>query len=306
MDTIKHNKKYFQILKEILDSPLGKHYKSNPKYNNIDNIQIGADGNTWIIHKTKYGNTWKKYVPDIDFQDFFDNITDDSEYVKDVYYPDTQSITFNQETGTENKFGGHIPFFINDEEWPLDNDDEPMVFLCQFIDPRKNDNILHRVFNSLNLEDYHVNQIELNEENLKNQIIIKNPLYDKFINQQNKQEDNEEDNKLEYNIKKYILEPFIITKWDKSKELINIRKINLKFNLPEEHNSYLDIYDNHMYAPIACIKICGTSNYCQYQDDIDDDENIIIQLTEQNILNFTWGDCGIAHVYNNYIEFDCC
>lgn len=293
---IKLNKKYFEILNQILASPLGANYKTNPNNKNITNIQIGHDGQMWILHSNKFGKTWIRYKPEIDFEDFFSNITD--EYLKDVYYPNTKLIQFNEETGLENKFGGSKPFFIKGETWKFDSEGKPMIFLCQFKDPRKNDNILYRVFYSADGfgdDDYSVDKFELNEENLNNQIIITHPYFD---NSASDIDDN--------NFNKYIYKPYIIKNWNKSKELIYYTQINAKLNLPEENTSFMDLYEEHQFTPQACIKIGGTYNYCQYNDYAESDENILIQLTEQQILPFQWGDCGIAHVSENYIEFDCC
>jgi hypothetical protein len=295
MNNIKFNKKYFEIYNEILKSPLGNTYQTNPQFENIDKIQLGQDGGMWIIQDTRYGKTWMRYTPDIDFNEFFSNIDDNSEFVRDVYYPQTKKILFDEETGIENKFGGSKPFFLKNEKWKFDSDEEPMVFLGQFIDPRKNDNILYRIFYSQNLstDNYYLDKIELNEENLNNQIIIKSPYFKNIEN----------DN---YNNHLAILQPYIITNWTKTKELVNYKKINSKFNLPTENQSFSHIYDNHKYAPKYTIKIGGTYNYCQYNDeDEDENEDIIIQLTEQKFLDFQWGDSGVAHVYDNYIHFEC-
>ena len=152
-------------------------------------IMLGKDGANWIVSQTKTCKKWVKVKNETTKTSTktkkesldFDNMDEDC-YTY-TYLPDVDENELIDETGLEEKFGGSKPFFIEGEYWPLFNEDSKMYFLCQFKDPRKEDNILFRVFSSIEEdskddleeeleEDYatfKILPIELSEENLKKQ-----------------------------------------------------------------------------------------------------------------------------------------
>ena len=64
---------------------------------------------------------------------------------REAYIPRTEPLT--NETGRESKYGGSIPFFIQGDTWPTENNlhedrphdfnaGRPLAFIAQFVDPR--------------------------------------------------------------------------------------------------------------------------------------------------------------------------
>ena len=253
-------------------SPKGLGYSSSVEP--VGKTMKGKDGNTWIVIETKKSKKWNKTKSEnISREINFDKLPE--EFYTYAYIPKSTKIKFEEETGLEDKFGGKNPFFIKGETWPKDDEDIPMRFFCQFKDPRESNNYLYRVFLPIDndeflLENNHIDKIELNEENLKNQIIIKS--------------DDEENN----------FEPFKITGWKKIKELKSLDYILSKFNVVESEK-YHEEYNENNYSPKAEIKVGGTPVYCQYVKNIDG-KSQLLQMTECEELDHQWGDAGIGHI----------
>jgi uncharacterized protein YwqG len=226
----------------------------------------------------------------------FDNL-DESLYVP-FFIPVFKKIT-NEETGFETKTGG-IPFFIEGEEWPINRLGKRLTFIGQFNDPRTNNNTLYRIFHSVDNIDCNiysnVSKIDLSEQNMSKQIIIKN-----------------DDTTIEY-------PPYEIISWEQSKELSHIERIfdyyQNKYNIIFDENTKEILrtkYYDSQYSPAYGIKIGGTSVFCQYNDYYYDPLkfNNFIQISECTELPYTWGDSGIAHVYENnkdkslWLQYDC-
>ena len=243
----------------------------------------GKDKNLWFVDKDPEQNKiWSKYNLD------FDKLPDDC--YNDAYLPIVKKI--NDETGLENKFGGNIPFFIEGESWPLDEDGNPMTFCCQFRDPRKNDNRLYRVFLPFDAEyqdfnyDYHISLIEMTESILKKQIIIKKP------NNYGKDYD-----------------CFEIDKWRILKELKAISFIKKRLSILDDEDDYSNnelfenLYYDHSLVPTFETKVGGTPVYCQY---VKTEMQHIIQLVESEFIPYSIGDSGIIHINENCeVYYDC-
>jgi hypothetical protein len=215
----------------------------------VGKIMVGLDGANWIVKQTKTCKKWVKVKNETktkkDSLDF-DNMDEDC-YTY-TYLPDVDENELIDETGLEEKFGGSKPFFIEGERWPLFNDDSKMYFLCQFKDPRKEDNILFRVFSTIeedeDLEDeedlqeknyatFKIFPIELSEENLKKQIFLDPPLF-----------------KNEY-------KSYIIKRWNPLKELRHVSYIITKYSLKLEEK-YFNEYFTSKYLPSKETKLGGT------------------------------------------------
>lgn len=247
----------------------------------------GNDGNMWIVTETKTCKKWMKLKPEKNTEIDFDNLSKD--FYTNAYIPTSIQIKFEEETGLEDKFGGSKPFFIKGESWPVDDDYIPMRFFCQFKDPRKSDNYLYRVFlpidnkNDILLENTYIDKIDLNKENIKNQIIIEEELFEKF-------------------------EPFNITNWKVQKELKSYEYILSQFNIIDDNESndkYWDKYNNNIYSPTHGNKIGGTPIYTQFSENVEDNLKLL-QITESRELPYKWGDLGIAHISENLIlDWDC-
>jgi hypothetical protein len=213
----------------------------------LGKIMLGKDGANWIVKQTKTCKKWVKVKNETktkkDSLDF-DNMDEDC-YTY-TYLPDVDENELIDETGLEEKFGGSKPFFIEGESWPLFNDDSKMYFLCQFKDPRKEDNILFRVFSTIeededleedlqekNYATFKIFPIELSEENLKKQIFLDPPLF-----------------KNEY-------KSYIIKRWNPLKELRHVSYIINKYSLKLEEK-YFNEYFTSKYLPSKETKLGGT------------------------------------------------
>lgn len=261
-------------------TPLGLGYSASGE--KVGKVMEGNDDFLYIVSETKSGKRWKKINIDLD------NL--DAKYYRKVYYPKFEELT-DDETGLEQKFGGSVPFFIENEEWPM-YDDLNLIFICQFKDPFKDNNELFRVFmtddDSYELCNAKIMKIELNETNLSKQIKIKPPS-DVKINPCH-----------------------IIKTWCENQELVEIDQIldKMKFN-KEDNKLIYDLYVRSKYAPDSGIKIGGTSVFCQYGYPKDYYQNFF-QMSECNELPYIFGDAGIAHIFKRsesdeyYLEYDCC
>ncbi len=225
-------------------------------------IMSGKDGSNWIVTQTKTCKKWVKVKnettitepktkpkPKTESLDF-DNMEEDCYTYS--YIPDVDENELTDERGYEEKFGGSKPFFIEGESWPLLNEESNMYFLCQFKDPRKEDNILFRVFYSIeedeedSEEDLEENlreknyatfkffPIELSEENLKKQIVLESP-----------------DFKTPYN------KGYQIKSWNPLKELRHVSYIINKYSLKFEEK-YFNEYFTSKYLPSKETKLGGT------------------------------------------------
>jgi len=247
----------------------------------------GTDENMWIVTETKICKKWMKLKPEKNIKIAFDNLS--KKFYTNAYIPTSIQIKFEEETGLEDKFGGSKPFFIKGESWPIDDDYIPMRFFCQFKDPRKSDNYLYRVFlpidnkSDILVENTYIDKIDLNKENIKNQIIIEEELFEKF-------------------------EPFKITCWKVQKELKSYEYILSQFNIVDNNESndkYWDKYNNSIYSPSHSNKIGGTPIYTQWSENVEDNLKLL-QITESRELPYKWGDLGIAHISEDLkLDWDC-
>jgi hypothetical protein len=191
-----------------------------------------------------------------------------------AYFPICEKIT-EYETGLEEKFGGSYPYLTNDNFTDIA---DGFTFLCQFKDPRSEEDEMYQVFVSEDCMDHKIMKIKLNKKAIEKQY-----KFDIFSE----------------------LEPYKITGWDKVKELISFDKLKEKFKFSKDIESVLwDKYLEHELTPSERIKVGGTPISCQggNYDDMD-----LLQLSPDYFLNFEWGDAGIAHVSTSLIlEWDCC
>jgi hypothetical protein len=187
----------------------------------------------------------------------------------------------------------------------MDSDDIPMKFFCQLKDPRKSDNFLYRVFlpidneNNNLLEETFIDKIELNEDNLKNQIIIDKP---KFLDdEEDENDDNDNDTqKINNNFK-----PFKIIEWRITKELKSFHYITSELKIDEYSEEDWNKYHNSIYLPSSTIKVGGTPVYTQKLRDIEKNPTFL-QITESKELPYEWGDSGIAHISEDLkLDWDC-
>ena len=213
-----------------------------------------------------------------------------------VYCPITKKIE-EDEIGIEEKFGGDIPFFIEEESWPI-HEEVPMTFFCQL----KDDNILYRIFiaidNDYACENYYITKIELNQANLQKQIKIQKPEFN--------------NNKLnEFNeiIELTKFPAYEITGWNTKNELKDCDSIFEILNIDPKKSSYYynelreKFYDNNNYG----IKVGGTPSFTQYADKKMYEKYNFLQLTDTSILPYGWGDSGIAHITEDCeLYWDCC
>jgi hypothetical protein len=209
----------------------------------------------------------------------------DDNYYVDVYYPETIPIPESDETGVEEKFGGQKPFFVNGESWPLSqNDNLPMKFICQFIDPRNDIKIMTRIFipQDDDLEDAKIMKIEMNETNLANQLIISPPCED------------------------ITFKGFKVTEWIKDKELKSYEYIKNNLNITLD---FYPLYDKNQYFPTFETKIGGTHQFTQLSNYCDEDfENFfVMQITGCKYVEWSYGDSGIVHLLDDdTLIGDCC
>jgi len=271
-------------------SPLGIGYSS--KSEPINKIMIGKDGNNYIVTENK---EWLKIN---DLSDYISNLS--VNFYNYGYKPIVHKLT--DETGLEQKFGGKKPFFIKGEKWPSVGKYN-MTFFGQLYDPRNNKNELYRIFIMLDddgiQDDYWINKIELNDENLKNQVIIKKPKYEEDIKIESKES-------MEF-------PGFEITNWEKFSELKTLNEIRKAFFIP----NYKYQYDNTLYniiheayyksdkVPSSGVKVGGTPMSCQDNDNIQSYD--FLQISYAKFLPYGWGDAGIAHVSEDCnLMWDCC
>jgi hypothetical protein len=233
----------------------------------------------------------------------FDNLESqlDNDCYTKTYIPVISKTETIDETGLEEKFGGHVPFFIEGEKWPLIKG-QPTKLVCQFKDPRNNNNILFRFFSNIDEEDvpycepyFVVLKIELNEQNLKKQIFLKpNSLKKPYTCHQIISWEP----KIELKSPYFILNKYGYTTMNQFNSII----------VPEKYNEYeikfIDIYEKLESQPYPNIKVGGTPKYCQYNTNI---KECFLQLTKTNNYHpYGWGDCGIAHIdEEGNLDWDC-
>jgi hypothetical protein len=254
-------------------------------------ILLGKDKNLWIVKENiKQVKRWTRFT--IDFNSLID-----LDY-RIAYFPCVSNEVIENENGKEQKFGGKKPFFIKGEKWPMDND-IPMTFFCQFIDPRsgKNPNMLYRVFLPIDsddmLEKNWISKIELNDTNLNNQIIIEKPICNK-------------EKTLYDEITTF--DAYCIKKYQTKCELYHYEYYKNKFNIPEIKYSEDILYDSYCeskYFPCSSIKIGGTPQSTQDNKTVENYD--LIQLTDSKFLPYGWGDAGIGHISEDCkLIWDCC
>ena len=274
-------------------SPKGLGYAASAL--DVDTIKRGKDNNNWIVKETKTGKRWYKIKVDTENIERYEEGTlikkDDQVYYvskdkklvefdfdslpkncyKTAYFPKCELLK-EDETGLEEKFGGSKPFFTKDEEWPKDEDGEDMKFLCQFKDPRSEDDFMYRVFVSEMTYEYNITKINTKD---KQKVIVKKQL-----------------------------EPYVIKKWTTDVELDGFYNIVKKLKLSGNADKLLwDEYHDHSLRPSYDIKVGGTPMSCQ---NCNYDDHDLLQLSESNILEFGWGDSGVAHISKKLsLQWDC-
>lgn len=271
------------------NTPMGYGYASCSEKEGT--IMKGKDESLYIVIKTKSGHRWTKI-------DDLDNLP--SKYYRRVYYPEFSQENI-EETGLESKIGGNIPFFIFGESWPTD-DEDPLTFIGQFIDPSSDNNIMYRFFLKTHVNDENKEfSYKYGDESFK---VMPIKLTEEIEKQQNKID----------NPNKTYLKPFIIDNWSQKKELVQYELLldGLKYKPSEKGSELLsEKYSMHKYTPSYNIKFKGTSTFCQYVNDKDLFENFF-QISECKELPITFGDGGILQFiadekndeYN--IHYDCC
>ena len=175
----------------------------------------------------------------------------------------------------------------------------PMTFFCQFIDPRsdKNPNMLYRVFLPIDsddmLENYWITKIELNDINLKNQIFIEKPTCDKEITLYNELTS---------------FDAYMIKKYQTKCELYHYEHYKKKFNFPDlkyGEDILYDLYCESKYFPCSSVKIGGTPQSTQDNESVEKYD--LLQLTDCKFLPYGWGDAGIGHINEDCkLIWDCC
>ena len=258
-------------------SPLGLGY--SPKKLDKGSLMLGKDRNLWCVKETKNNKLWFKLD--------FNNLSKD--FYVPVFYPEVELFdTKEEENGLEDKFCGIKPFFIEGEKWPVSNSGTPMTFICQFRNPlSRSKKELIRIFlpfddeNALCDFENHIMKIDLNSENLKKQIILEN-----------------KEVKTSY-------PTHIIKSWKKQKELKSFEFFCKKFGLDECSELLDEHYFNSNFVPSFDIKVGGTPVFCQCFKDIESKKHLI-QITESEIIPYSYGDAGIIHFFDN-LEFywDC-
>jgi uncharacterized protein YwqG len=258
-------------------SPKGLGYSASGE--EVGKVMKGKDKEYYIVKATVKSKKWTKVNYSLD------NLP--TTCFNKYWKPNIKKI--EQESGLEEKFGGTVPFFIKGETWPVDENNLPMVFFCQFKDPRKNNNILYRVFFPIDDDlEYEfenknwINTIELNDKNLKNKVIIEKPKGDNLTT----------------------FDPWEIINWTQCKEFKSLYKIKEILKIPNEVD-LIDKYYYHEYTPDSSIKVGGTPVSTQYEDSVESYD--LIQLTHTTFLPYMWGDAGIAHINDNCaMRWDCC
>jgi uncharacterized protein YwqG len=260
-------------------SPLGLGF--SPKNLNAGTIKVGKDEKPYFVKETKTNKFWSK----IDFNDL-----PQSSY-ETAFFPEIELLEkVEEETGLEDKFGGNKPFFMEGETWPTNKEGEKLTFICQFVYPfNSTKKELIRIFLPIDDDGYlsdfysHITKISLNKKNLKNQIVIENK---------------------EIKTHRPI---YLIKKWNEKKELKSLRFFSEKYGLDERSNEFEIItnsYDKSKYVPSFDDKVGGTPVFCQYMDG--ESKKHLFQFSESKAIPYTFGDSGIAHVFND-LEFywDC-
>ena len=256
----------------------------------IGKVMIGKDNNNYIIKEISNGQKrWIKHNQPVNIIDF-DNMP--IEDMKEVYFPVVSKNILKKETGLEEKFGGHKPFFIKGEKWPI-FDGVPMTFFCQMKDPReKNTKFMYRIFIGIDSPDFYeqcwITKIELNEENLKNQIFLNKPEC--------------ELSKTEFG-EITTFDAYLIESWQKDYELKQLDYYRDKFNI--DGDAIFDTYYNSNKAPNSHIKVGGTPASTQDEDTVQPYN--LLQLTCCKWMPYGWGDAGIGHISNDCkLIWDCC
>jgi len=297
-------------------SPKGLGYAAGSE--KVGKIMKGRDEKSWIVTQTKTCLKWIKEKSNIKietklntqsdsedelesrqiFKIDFDNL--DRKFYENVYFPITSKIETENETGLEEKFGGNVPFFVEGETWPEYNK-IAMTFFGQIKDPRKKDSVLYRIFiasdNNIYLDEFHIDKIELNAENLEKQIKI------------NKPENNID---IDYDSKEIELTTFLpyqINKWNREFELKSFDYIieNIDIPLDADLAQLRNMYYDSKYLPSSSIKVGGTPAFTQLFDEKMINKYNFLQLTGAKILDYGWGDGGIAHITDNCdLYWDCC
>lgn len=285
-------------------SPKGLGYTAGSE--TVGHKMRGKDGNMWVVQETKTCKKWAKCKDEPEPEPIiidFDNLPPTC-YHK-VYFPTTVKLETVNENGREDKFGGDVPFFIKGESWPM-WEGVPQTFFGQLRDPRKDDNILYRIFiavdNDYECANYHITKIRLNEENLKKQIIIPKPKI------KSNESSSDSDGKDIEKLTKFPAHK--ITKWTIEDEMKDFDAIlqALKIKLEDTSTDYDTLRDTwyDKYSSRG-IKVGGTPEFTQYADEKMRKEYTFLQLTETNFLQYGWGDCGIAHITDDCeLYWDCC
>ena len=258
------------------ESPLGLGY--DPEAEFTGTIMNGQDGKLYTV---RAGTKYKKWVPlSIDLG----ALPDDCYHEAKI--PKTRKISFEEETGLEEKLGGSKPFSVEGENWPIDERGNPYIFVAQFKHP-DDQNKLIVFFIDQAFEDSDIIEYNLDEETLKKQIILTCPKNEKS---------------------KYpnvIYDPYIIDSYDVSKELKPLSFLYKRLRLPENDHFRNDYYESDYFAN-ECIKIGGTAFHCQQEPTF----NKFLQLNETGKLPVNLGDCGVGQVKQDkygsyYFSWDC-
>lgn len=293
-----------------------KHKKQNNKSNHLNKKTKKKSPKKMNINNQFLHTNIRKFNP----------LNFDDSYFNTVYFPQVKKI--ERETGLEEKFGGMKPFFKKGEIWPTTQYLEPLVFICQFKDPRKNNNNLIRVFLDKDLIEWESFEHYEGYPLYKGKPFISKINLDKYKDLQDKNitfplkkfqdeiyENQKKPSKYKIipqsknQIKKEIEEEFImpcykITSWKKDKELKYYEEIYLKLygksNSVNSFNQELyDKYENSKYAPSMGIKVGGTPQAIQDEEIVKDYK--LLQLTNMPYSPFLWADEGIAHI-NDKLE----
>jgi hypothetical protein len=240
-----------------------KIYNVSSKSFKITKIKKGKN-NVLMCDESDGNKNW------IDFD--FSRLPDDC-YVY-AYLPICEKMT-EPETGLEEKFGGKLPYLHKNKPIPTDQDDKPFIFLCQFRDPRSDDDALYQMFISGDKIDFEIRKIKLNTD------LINNQCKDMIESE---------------------LEPYKIVGWKKIKELVTFEKLRDKFKFSQQVKKILwDQYFEHSLTPNQGIKVGGSPVTCQA---VDYDEDLL-QVTHQTILDLDWGNAGIGHFSEWNFVWDC-
>ena len=254
------------------DSPLGLGYDAEAEFTGT--IMNGQDGKLYTV---KAGTKYKKWFPlSIDLG----ALPDDCYHEAKI--PKTRKISFEEETGLEEKLGGSKPFSVEGENWPIDERGNPYIFVAQFKHP-DDQNKLIVFFIDQEFEDSDIIEYNLDEETLKKQIIITCPENEKSV----------------------IYDPYIIDSYEIIKELKPLSFLNKRLRLPENDHFRNDYYESEYFAN-ECIKIGGTAFHCQNEPTF----NKFLQLNETGKLPVNLGDCGVGQVKQDkygsyYFSWDC-